>query len=291
MDFGVNWQLYDQLDLSLFPDEWITGQVLKGTPGNSPLRIGTSGWSRKEYMGTLYPRGTKEASLLTEYSRQFNCVELNATHYKIYSPDAIRKWVEKVKGRDFKFCPKFPQVISHHSSLINAGTETAAFLEGVLAFEEQLGPIFLQLSEHFSPVRKQNLYKYLEQLPKDLTFFVEVRHPDWFGNKAERLEFFSTLHQLGIGVVITDTPGRRDCLHMGLTIPKLFLRFVTQGGHPLDMPRLLDWKVRIEEWKEKGLEDTYLFLHVHDGKYEAGFYREVQALFGLASQQTQMSLF
>ncbi|MCW3466060.1 DUF72 domain-containing protein [Chitinophaga nivalis] len=293
MDFGANWQQYTQLDVSLLPDDPITSQVLKGVPGNSTLRIGTSGWSRKEYAGTLYPKGLKETALLTEYGRLFNCVELNATHYKIYSPDAIRKWAEKVKGRDFRFCPKVPQSISHNSSLINAMTETAAFLEGIRAFEDQLGPVFLQLSEYFSPVRKQNLYKYLEQLPRDLTFFVEVRHPDWFGNEAERREFFTTLHQLGIGAVLTDTPGRRDCLHMGLTLPKLFLRFVTQGGHPLDKARLLDWIPRLNAWKDQGLEDIYFFLHVHDGKYEAGFYEEVQAVFGLTPQpaQTQLSLF
>ncbi|MEC5144827.1 DUF72 domain-containing protein [Chitinophaga sp. 212800010-3] len=291
MDFGANWKIYDQLDLSLPADEWVTGNVLTGAAG-STLRIGTSGWSRKEYAGTLYPKGLREADQLTEYSRLFNCVELNATHYKIYSPGDIRKWVEKTRGRDFMFCPKVPQLISHQSTLLNAATETTAFIEGIRAFGSQLGPVFLQLSEYFSPVRKQNLYRYLEQLPDDIRFYVEVRHPDWFSNESERREFFATLHELGIGAVITDTPGRRDCLHAGLTIPHLFLRFVTPGGHSLDMTRLITWKARIEEWKGKGLEDIYLFLHVHDGKYEAGFYQEVQHLFGLtAHQQTQMSLF
>ncbi|MBC9934946.1 DUF72 domain-containing protein [Chitinophaga qingshengii] len=294
MDFGANWQQYDQLDLALPPDGWPAASVLKGAPADSVLRIGTSGWSRKEYPGTLYPKGTKD--MLATYSQLFNCVELNATHYKIYSPDDIRKWAEKVKGRDFRFCPKVPQSISHHSTLLNAATETAAFLEGIRAFETQLGPVFLQLSEHFSPVRKLNLYKYLEQLPQDIRFYVEVRHPDWFGNAAERETFFRTLHQLGIGVVMTDTPDRRDCLHMTHTIPHLFLRFVTKGGHPLDVTRLHAWKERIDTWKEQGLQDIYFFLHVHQGQYEADFYQTVRTVFGLAGQpaqpqQQQMSLF
>ncbi|SKA36180.1 Uncharacterized conserved protein YecE, DUF72 family [Chitinophaga eiseniae] len=291
MDFGANWQMYDRLDLSLPADAWPTEAVLNGAAGNSVLRVGTSGWSRKEYAGTLYNKGIKDP--LAEYSRLFNCVELNATHYKIYSPDDIRKWTEKTKGRDFRFCPKVPQSISHHSSLLNAGTETAAFLESIRVFETQLGPVFLQLSEYFSPVRKLNLYKYLEQLPQDIRFFVEIRHPDWFEKNAEREEFFRILHQLGIGVVMTDTPGRRDCLHMAHTIPHLFLRFVTQGGHPLDLTRLQAWKKRLDIWKGQGLQDLYFFLHVHDGKYEADFYQEVRTVFGLAGQpqQTQMTLF
>lgn len=294
MDFGALWQSYDQLDLSLPADAWPTTAVLSGVAGDSVLRIGTSGWSRKEYAGTLYTKGIKDT--LAEYSRLFNCVELNATHYKIYSPDDIRKWTDKTKGRDFRFCPKVPQSISHHSTLLNAGTETAAFLESIRAFETQLGPVFLQLSERFSPVRKLNLYKYLEQLPRDIRFYVEVRHPDWFEKTAEREEFFRTLHQLGIGVVMTDTPGRRDCLHMAHTIPHLFLRFVTKGGHPLDVTRLHAWKERLDAWKVQGLQDIYFFLHVHDGVHEADFYQVVRKVFGLPElspqpQQTQMSLF
>ncbi|RFS19272.1 DUF72 domain-containing protein [Chitinophaga silvatica] len=292
MDFGANWQQYEKLTLSIPGYHPITDTVLSGIPGDSTLRIGTSGWSRKEYAGTLYTPGTKEDNWLNEYSRLFNCVELNATHYKIYSADAIRKWTNKTKSRDFKFCPKVPQVISHHSTLLNAATETFAFIEGIRAFEDQLGPVFLQLSEYFSPVRKRNLYKYLETLPQDITFFVEVRHPDWFNDPAEQEELFATLKHLNMGAVITDTPGRRDCLHMALTIPKLFLRFVTQGGHPLDVQRFEDWKIKIADLKAKGIEDIYFFLHVHDGKFEADFYKTVQTGFGLSIQQeSQLSLF
>ncbi|NSL85312.1 DUF72 domain-containing protein [Chitinophaga sp. Mgbs1] len=293
MDFGANWQQYEQLDISLPADEWITGEVLSGGPVAGVLRIGTSGWSRKEYPGTLYPATIRDTAMLATYSRLFNCVELNATHYKIYSPDAISKWVEKIKGRDFICCPKVPQSISHHSTLLNAAVETAAFIEGIRAFGTHLGPVFLQLSEHFSPVRKQNLYRYLETLPEDIEFFVEVRHPDWFADANERRELFTTLHRLKKGLVLTDTPGRHDCCHMGLTMPVLFLRFVTCGGHPLDSVRLHAWKARIDSWKARGLQKIYFFLHVHDGKHEADFYREVQSVFGLtpAAREEQMSLF
>lgn len=295
MDFGANWQLYEKTDLSIPAWDQFNARVLNGKPADTPLRIGTSGWSRKEYAGTLYPPGVKDDALLAEYGKLFNCVELNATHYKIYSPDAIRKWTAKVKNRDFKFCPKVPQAISHQSTLLNAGTETAAFIESIRAFEDQLGPVFLQLSEFFSPVRKRNLYTYLESLPRDISFFVELRHPDWFNNQQEREELFNTLHQLGVGTVITDTPGRRDCLHMTLTLPKLFLRFVTKGGHPLDEVRLREWDQRIKELKAQGVGEVYFFLHVHDGKYEADFYKTVQSQFGLSiatpQQETQLTLF
>ncbi|SHL46248.1 Uncharacterized conserved protein YecE, DUF72 family [Chitinophaga jiangningensis] len=291
MDFGANWAKYDQLNLELPADHPITGKVLKNGSGEGRIRFGSSGWTRKEYNGTLYPKGTSANNLLTEYSRLFDCVELNATHYKIYSAEEISKWMEKVKNKDFMFCPKFPQAISHHSSLLNAAEETNAFLAGIRAFGDQLGPAFLQLSESFSPARKLNLYKYLETLPEDIDFFVEVRHPDWFRQPYELNELLNTLRELSMGAVITDTPGRRDCLHMALTLPKLFLRFVTKGAHPLDMQRLLNWKDKLDDWTAQGLEEIYFFLHVHEGQHEAAFYREVQHVFGTAKGEVQLSLF
>ena len=72
----------------------------------------------------------------------------------------------------------------------------APFLEGVMAFGKHLGPIFFQVSDKFSPKRKDELFEYLSSLPKDLQFFTEVRHPDWFANEAIETELFSTLKNL-----------------------------------------------------------------------------------------------
>jgi uncharacterized protein YecE (DUF72 family) len=191
----------------------------------------------------------------------FNTIELNATHYRIYGADVLEKWDARAKGKHFKFCPKVPQSISHYSTLVNAGDQTTAFLEGILAFKDHLGPIFLQLSDRFSPNRRDNLYKYLESLPTDLQFFVEVRNPEWFSDKAISEEYFNTLHKLKVGAVITDTAGRRDCAHMHVTIPKTFIRFVGNGDHPTDYTRLDDWMKRIHHWLEHGLKELYFFIH------------------------------
>jgi uncharacterized protein YecE (DUF72 family) len=112
-------------------------------------------------------------------------------------------------------------------------------LRGIVAFEEHLGPIFVQVSDTFSPNRKEELFTYLRSLPTDLQFFLEVRHPDWFGKQHIREELFSTLKEMNMGAVITDTSGRRDCAHMHLTIPKVFIRYVGKTAilHPTDYTR------------------------------------------------------
>ncbi|MFX7548789.1 DUF72 domain-containing protein, partial [Acinetobacter baumannii] len=81
------------------------------------------------------------------------------------------------------------------------------FLRGVVAFKENLGPIFVQVSDSFSPKRKEELFTYLKSLPKDLQFFLEVRHPDWFLKDELANELYSFLKDNNIGIVITDTAG------------------------------------------------------------------------------------
>jgi uncharacterized protein YecE (DUF72 family) len=263
MEFGhVDPALLDELNLKLPADPALNKSVLKGTPLKYPhAYLGCSKWGRKEWVGKIYPPGTKETQWPDAYMHHFNTVELNATHYKIYPAETLAKWDARAIDKNFKFCPKFPQSISHYSQLINTDTQTTAFLEGLLAFGEHLGPIFLQLSERFGPNRRENLYKYLESLPHDLQFFLEVRSPDWFSDRQANEELFKTLQKLKIGAVITDTAGRRDCAHMHVTVNKTFIRFVGNGAHQVDYKRIDDWMKRIHSWLQQGLKEVYFFVH------------------------------
>ncbi|RBL89686.1 DUF72 domain-containing protein [Chitinophaga flava] len=268
MDFGrVTPAELEELDFKLPAEPLFNKKILKGKPVKKPLSyLGCAKWGRREWIGKIYPKGTKETQFLQEYVHHFNGIELNATHYQIYGPSTISKWDAAAKGIDFKFCPKVPQAISHFSNLSPAiaGPKTTAFLEGVLAFGQHLGPIFLQLSDRYGPAKRKALYEYLASLPTDLQFFLEVRHPEWYADEAVRLELFEKLQSLNIGSIITDTAGRRDCAHMHLTIPKIFIRFVGNSLHPTDYTRIDDWANRIKYWLDNGLQEVYFFMHMHD---------------------------
>jgi uncharacterized protein YecE (DUF72 family) len=137
-------------------------------------------------------------------------------------------------------------------------------LRGILAFKEHLGPVFVQVSDSFSPKRKEELFSFLKSLPTDLAFFLEVRHPDWFANKELMEETCELLRSINMGFVITDTSGRRDCAHMHLTLPKTFIRYVGNSLHPTDFTRVDEWVSRIKYWLGKGMEELYFFMHMHD---------------------------
>ncbi len=205
---------------------------------NAKVYTGCNMWGQKEWVGKIYPAATKEKDFLTHYSKQYNSVELNATHYKIYHPSVLKSWSEKVQNNNFIFCTKMFKGITHDGSLLNKQILTTQFLNSVVALEQNLGPIFIQLSDSFSPKRKDELFYYLNTLPKEFQFFVEVRHADWFMQTTIQTELFSFLKNNNIGAIITDTAGKRACAHMHLTIPKTFIRFVGNSLHPTDYTRI-----------------------------------------------------
>jgi uncharacterized protein YecE (DUF72 family) len=194
----------------------------------------------------------------------YNSIELNATHYKVYLETGIAKWAAKAGNKDFKFCPKMYQGVTHRGNLLNKDFITSQFLQGIMAFEEHLGPVFVQVSDAFTTKRKEELFTFLRSLPTDIQFFLEVRHPDWFGKEDMRNELFGFLRSINMGIVITDTSGRRDCAHMHLTVPKAFIRYVGNSLHPTDYTRVNEWINRMQYWIENGMEELYFFMHMHD---------------------------
>ena len=177
----------------------------------------------------------------------------------------VEGWKNKV-GKGFQFCPKFTDQISHYKRLKGAEEVTTRFLEGVSAFKDNLGPIFLQLPPNFTPKNYEALESFLEWLPRDISVFTELRSPKWF--EEEHFEkVFSMMEKHKIGSIITDASGRRDCVHMRLTTPSAFIRFVGNGLHPTDYTRVDDWVQRIKLWMSQDIEKVYFFMHQHEEIY------------------------
>jgi len=274
MDFGKVDSL-ENIDFTLPPDAPGTASLLKKAKSKKKpeVFVGCAKWGRKDWVGKIYPEKTKEADFLQHYARHFNCIELNATFYRMPTQKQVEGWRAKV-GAGFQFCPKFTDQISHYRRLKDAEELTERFLEGVSAFKDTLGPIFLQLPPNFTPKNFDALKSYLEALPKDIEVFTELRSPKWF--LEENFEnVFSMMEGNKIGSIITDASGRRDCVHMRLTTPVAFIRFVGNGLHPTDYTRVDDWVQRIKRWMLQGIERVYFFMHQHEEIYSPELSRYV----------------
>src|SRR6187455_75958 len=145
MEFGrVPVKDLEKIDFSLPAKPAYNKKILKGKPVSNPrVYLGCAKWGRTEWVGKIYPPGTRERDFLQHYVNHYNAIELNATHHKIYGPAATAKWAEKARGKDFLFCPKMYQGITHKGKLTGKKFITREFLRGIRAFEEHLGPIFV----------------------------------------------------------------------------------------------------------------------------------------------------
>lgn len=245
------------IDFSLPKDHQKTAEILKKSESkNLDISVGCAKWNKTDLKG-FYPKGTKDE--LTYYGTQFNSIELNATFYGMPSPEQVQTWKEKTPA-DFKFFPKITNTVSHFRRLLNITDVVTQFATAVLNFDEKLGMVFLQLHDNFKPKDYERLEKFVQDWPKEVPLAIELRNNEWFTDEEifnKTCELFEKHH---ITNIIVDTAGRRDMLHMRLTTPVAFIRYVGANAES-DYTRLDDWIERIKIWKEEGLEKLYFFVH------------------------------
>ncbi|TYP93687.1 Uncharacterized conserved protein YecE, DUF72 family [Fodinibius salinus] len=252
-----------QVDFALPEDHPQTETVLNenGNPGDLDIYVGCAKWNSKD-LKDFYPKGTSDE--LTYYSKQFNCVEFNATFYNIFDEDQVKQWHDKVPA-DFKFFPKVNRYISHLKWLNDIEERTDDFIDSIVHFKEKLGTTFLQLRGKFRPKFFDRVQNFVEYWPEGIPLAVEFRHPDWFDDEGVANELYALFEENNIANVITDTAGRRDLLHMRLTNNEAFVRYVG-ANHPTDVSRLDEWVERLKTWREQGIENIHFFVHQNKEK-------------------------
>lgn len=249
----------DLVDFTLPEDHPETRRVLgtaDGTAAAFEAYVGCAKWNRNDLKG-FYPRGTKDE--LSYYSRQFNCIELNATFYGMPDRKQVETWKDKTPA-GFKFFPKLTNSISHYKRLIDVQLLVEEYCDAVSFFEEKLGMAFLQLHDNFSPKDFARLEQVLQRFPKAIPLAVEVRNEQWFADPGIFAAYTDLLEASGMANIIVDTAGRRDMLHMRLTGREAFIRYVG-ANHASDISRLDEWVDRIRKWREQGLQKLYFFVH------------------------------
>jgi uncharacterized protein YecE (DUF72 family) len=267
MDFGKVSNL-SEVDFTLPEDPASTVKLLAELgkkKKKTKVYIGLAKWGIPQWVGTLYPPKTKAKDFRPIYLTQYDALELNAVHYQLPNEATAKSW-KKEANDDFKFSPKFHQSISHWKRLNDCQKETDQFYSAMDAFGNNLGAMFLQLPPNYPPKNAGDIENYIKTLPKDIPVNLELRHPKWFEDTPEMNDFFEMLKANRIGTVITDTAGRRDVLHMRLTSPVAFIRFVGNNLDPTDYKRIDDWVKRMKKWVKSGMDTIYFYMHMHDEK-------------------------
>lgn len=259
----------DNVNWTLPVTDPLTERMLSQQPSRkTEFYIGTPAWGHKEWVGKIYPPKTKASDYLRYYSENFNTIELNTSHYRIPSAEQTEKWRALV-SKDFRFCPKLFQGISHHESGMLDKALFKEWTDFLGRLGDHRGPCFAQFPPHFDYSKKALLFHFLQQWPAEFELALEFRHPSWFqGASCKDRVILPALTQFlqtkKIGIVITDVAGHREVLHTSVSAPFTILRFIGNDLHPSDFPRVKDWALRFGEWAQKGIERVFFFAHEPD---------------------------
>ncbi len=216
---------------------------------------------------------------LADYAHYFNCVEGNTTLYALPRPEIVQRWRDMTHD-DFRFCFKFPATISHQAGLRNCADLTAEFFALMTPLSARIGQFWLQLPAAFGPAALETLWAFLDGLPGEYSYGVEVRHPEFFTKGEAERALNRGLHQRGVNRVILDTRGVHSAhpsnpaiieaqrkkpvlpVHAVMTAQQPMIRFIG-GDEPQDNLRWFQaWLQKLPEWTASG--QPWLFIHTPD---------------------------
>jgi uncharacterized protein YecE (DUF72 family) len=149
-----------------------------------PIRLGTCGWSYKEWSGVFYPEGVPAGEYLASYAERFAVVEVDSTFYRTPTQKMVQGWRDKTPDH-FGFSLKVPQEITHEKVLQDCHKELNAFLTAARVLENKLACCLLQFG-YFNRATFHSLEAFLERLepflagwPADVPVAVEIRNKTW----------------------------------------------------------------------------------------------------------------
>ena len=248
----------EEVDFTIPKDHPDTKKVLEKSKAKTfEVRVGCAKWNKTD-LKNFYPKGTKDE--LGYYSSQFNCIELNATFYRLFPASQFEKWYENTPA-DFKFFPKLTQDISHFRRLKEVEGIVDEYVNNASNLKEKLGMPFLQMHNNFGPKDIDRVQAFADHWKFDVPLAMEFRHTDWYNDPEVSREIYPLLEKNKITNVLVDTAGRRDLMHMRLTTPAAFVRWVGANEPESDRKRLDEWVDRVAKWKEAGLSKLYFFVH------------------------------
>ena len=205
------------------------------------VRIGTSGFSYKEWKGSFYPEKLPAAKMLAFYAARFDAVEINNTFYRMPKPGALAAWTRDVaEAPDFAFALKAPVYLSFLGKGKAALEQPVRhFLELTAELGARAGPIYLQLP---TTMKKDTagLRALLELVPPRVRLAIEPGNESWLAD-----DVYATLRDRGAALCTIDDPKK--------TVPLV----ATSDFGYLRLRRTKYTKAALAAWADRILEQPW----------------------------------
>jgi uncharacterized protein YecE (DUF72 family) len=203
------------------------------------IRVGTSGYSYREWKPAFYPQELATDQMFAYYAKKFPAVEINGSFYRPPSEKMVADWSAQSPD-SFQLSFKAPQLITHIKRLRGVEKPLAQFVSTVSKLKQRLGAVLFQLPPNFK-ADFSLLRDFLDGLPKVNCAF-EFRHASWFSGQTLQL-----LAERNISLCHNDADVE-DC-PFEVTAPWGYVRLRRVTYSPAELKK---WSKRIsnEKWKE-----------------------------------------
>ncbi|HEX6095185.1 MAG TPA: DUF72 domain-containing protein [Thermoanaerobaculia bacterium] len=225
------------------------------------IRIGTSGYHYKHWLGRYYPAGMKPNAMLAHYLRDFDTVELNNTFYQLPNESTFDAWRDNTPG-DFLYAVKGSRFITHMIKLKDAQRGLTNFMPRAERLGDKLGPILWQLPPGWK-VNVERLEEFLSLLPPQHRYTFELRNETWMTDKV-----LEVLKKYNAAFCIYELAGFTSPIE--ITADWTYIRlhgptaFKYQGSY--SDAQLAEWADRIRTWSRK-MKAVYVYFDNDDSAY------------------------
>lgn len=243
------------------------------------IRIGTSGYHYKHWLGRYYPEGTKASEMLAHYRRDFDTVELNNTFYQLPTESTFDGW-RRNTPHDFLFAVKGSRFITHMIKLRDAQRGLVNFLPRAERLRWKLGPILWQLPPGWN-VNLERLEEFLSILPREHRYTFELRNETWMND-----DVLALLRRYDAAFCIYELAGYHSPIE--LTANWTYVRlhgptaFKYQGSYSDE--QLAIWAERIRAWSRK-LDAIYVYFDNDDSAYAVDNALTLRRMLGKLAQR------
>ena len=235
------------------------------------IRIGTSGYSFKNWVGPFYPENTKPSGMLDYYTGQFKTVEINSTYYRIPHPKVFEGIAKKIPI-DFDVIVKVNRELTHNKNHdVSTMRDIFIAVDGLIRAGKLKG--FLAQFPYSFKFEHENLKHVMNarRACRGFPLFVEFRHSGWLTD-----EVYKTLAESDIGYVNVDEPPLSDLVppQTLVTNGTGYIRFHgrntrawwdPEAGDRYDYEysaeELQEWLPLVKKVSESARSDTYLFFN------------------------------
>jgi uncharacterized protein YecE (DUF72 family) len=213
---------------------------------NARVRIGTSGWEYRHWIGRFYPRDLPRERRLEFYAERFDTVELNNSFYRLPEADAFGAWARRVPS-GFVFAVKASRYLTHQRRLREPSEPLDRLWSRARRLGRQMGPMLYQLPPRWRP-NHERLERFLDAIPKDAAQAIEIRDRRWYGPWLS-----AALERDNVALCLHDMEGSAPKpQRVG---PFVYVRFHGAGpryGGRYSPQRLTAWAERMAGWAREG---------------------------------------